>query len=153
MGKKPLITRREFLAGSVLASAGIELIPGQTAAERESRSIVKPTNKLVGCYTSIEDVLHNPQYIDALQKRLGVNTLICGSAIKIPTWLQIMNPAIVKNTHRDDDSRLLKAIDETHRRGMNFWIYLFANHHYYGEEGRHLMSETFEGINFLDLAL
>ena len=100
MGKKPLITRREFLAGSVLASAGMELIPGQTAAERESRSIVKPTNKLVGCYTSIEDVLHNPQYIDALQKKLGVNTLICGSAIKIPTWLQIMNPTNVKNTQR-----------------------------------------------------
>ena len=51
--------------------------------------------------------------------------------------------------HTDDDSGVHKAVEDTHRRGMDFWLY-YTGHHY-GEESRNIVSETFDGVKFLDL--
>lgn len=144
------LSRRTFLAGGALASAGMSSFTHSTVSAEETPAGKTP-RKIIGCYASIDDVLNNPRFIDALQKKLGVNTLICGSAITLPQWLREMNPVNAKRAHLDDDSNLRKAIEEVHRRGMDFWLWVFADHHYYGDEGRHLMSETVDGINFLDL--
>jgi len=144
----PKMTRRGFIASGAAASVGVasELTgPGRTATAQSRRP------KVIGCYTSVSDVLNNPRYIDALQKKLGVNAVICGSGINTPQWIRDMNPANTRRSHREDDSDLNAAIEETHRRGMEFWQWLPADHHYYREEGRHLMSETFEGVKFIDL--
>ncbi len=44
---------------------------------------------------------------------------------------------------------LIRAIDETHRRGMRFWLY-FSGHHN-SPEDRDVMAETFDGLKFADL--
>ncbi len=102
---------------------------------------------------SAQEILEQPKYIDALQKKLGVNTLLCGESIRMPEWLRDMDPLAGKYTmfaqHADDDSRLLKAIEDTQRRGMRFWLY-FSGHHNDPDE-REVMSETFEGVKFADL--
>jgi hypothetical protein len=147
--------RRAFLARSTAAlTAGSQLLSTDGAASSISSissGRIQPGEKVVGCYCSTRDVVSNPKYIDALQKTLGVNTLLCSSPVKMPDWLQAINPADNERSHRDDDTILHQAIEETHNRGMDFWQYHHANHHYYGESGRHLMSETFDGTNFLDL--
>lgn len=151
-------TRRGFLgggaaalAGTIVSGAGIRSV---AAAElKTSRSGgTAPEGKMIGCYTNSKEVLENPKYIDALQKKLGVNTLLCGEGIRMPQWLRDMNPlhsTTMFASHKEDDSSLVKAIEETHRRGMRFWLY-FSGHHNSGEE-REVMSETFEGIKFADL--
>ena len=112
-----------------------------------------PARKIIGCYTGTKEILEDPRYIDTLQEKLGVNTLICGDTVKMPGWLRAMNPLIGPSSmfalHTDDDSPLVKAIEETHRRGMKFWLY-FSGHHNSPDE-REVMSETFEGVKFADL--
>ena len=49
----------------------------------------------------------------------------------------------------DDDSLLVKAIDETHTRGMDFWLY-YTGHHY-GQLYRPVCAETFEGVPYSEL--
>lgn len=109
--------------------------------------------KRVGCYTSPKEILENPRYIDALQEKLGVNFLLAGASIKMPEWLRAMNPLDSGQTmfalHTEDDSELVRAIDETHRRGMKFWLY-FSGHHN-SRDDRTVMSETFDGVKFADL--
>ncbi|MFC1607870.1 hypothetical protein ACFL47_07855, partial [Candidatus Latescibacterota bacterium] len=111
--------------------------------------------KLVGCYCSTKEILDEPKYMDALQKELGVNVVICRSGIKMPQWLKDMSP--FKNNvwmgmspaKDDDDSPLLNAINEVHRRGMDFWLYYSGIH--YGTKSRELCAETFEGIPFSEI--
>ena len=154
-------SRREFMkktaaaaaAGTLLGAAGS--LAARVGASPSPRPFVTdvPGKKMIGCYSSTDQIVNNPKFIDALQKKLGVNMLICYSNIKMPDWLKSMNPlgakGMMHSSHVDDDSQLIKAIDETHRRGMDFWLY-FSGHHY-GEESRPIMSETFEGIKFIDL--
>ncbi len=155
MTTKSQINRREFLLRSTAAlTTGSHLISvdglASNAGSVSSRRS-QPGEKIVGCYCTIKDVVNNQKYIDALQKKLGINTLLCSFPIKMPDWLQSINPADNKRSHRDDDTILHKAIEETHNRGMDFWQYHYANHHYYRELGRHIMSETFDGVKFADL--
>ncbi len=143
--------RRRFIGRSGAALTGIL---GSSMLER-SDTHAQPREKIVGCYSSVNEILDQPKYIDALQRRLGVNLLICGSAIRMPEWLRKMNPlgdaGSMHARHADDDSRLRAAIDEAHGRGMRFQLY-FSGHHY-GEESRHIMGETFDGVKFIDLPL
>ncbi len=145
-------TRREFLTGGTVALAGALCgARGSVAAETISPS--RPRDKVIGCYTSAREILDDPKYIDALQNKLGVNTLLCGESIRMPQWLREMNPLHGANSmfaqHAEDDSPLVKAIAETHRRGMRFWLY-FSGHHNAPEE-REVMAKTFEGVKFADL--
>ncbi|MCE5250967.1 hypothetical protein LLG96_12175 [bacterium] len=156
------ISRRDFIARGTAAAAGTLLAardgwPSRTGAAPSARPFVTgvPGKKLVGCYSSASDIIKNPKYIDALQKKLGVNVLICGEAIKMPDWLKSLNPLgpdrYMHAGQTEDDSQLIQAIEETHRRGMDFWLY-FSGHHY-GEESRAIMGETFDGVKFIDLPL
>lgn len=152
--------RRFFLALGAAAAAGALLPDGNACASRPGadpspRPFVTgvPGKTIIGCYASVEEILKTPKYMDALQKTLGVNALIVGASIKMPGWLKAMNPLgpdrVMHAGYTDDDSTLAAAIEETHRRGMDFWLY-FSGHHY-GEESRPIMGETFEGIKFIDL--
>jgi len=160
MNKESHLSRRNFITKGTLAAAAGTLLPaGELLSERSAAaSSVKTVSgshrkKLIGCYTGTKEILENPKYIDALQKKLGVNVLLSGSAIKMPDWLRKMNPLRGERTmfagHTDDDSELIKSIEETHRRGMDFWLY-FSGHHNSSDE-REVMSETFEGVKFADL--
>lgn len=149
------MNRRDMLLTSGAALSGLAL-SGTSAAASSRRITGIPGKKLVGCYLEIEDILDRPAYVDALQKELGINVVCCSPRIRISDRLKRMNP--LKNTDTvmhvrggvtDDDARAHKAIEEIHRRGMDFWI--FFHGHHYGEEARHIMAETFEGENFLDL--
>jgi hypothetical protein len=109
--------------------------------------------KRIGCYTSTGAILENPRFIDALQQKLEVNFLLVGAPVNMPGWLREMSPLESGQTmfavHTDDDSELVRAIEETHRRGMKFWLY-FSGHHN-SKNDRTVMSETFEGVKFADL--
>jgi hypothetical protein len=145
-------TRRAFLAGGSATLAGALSGAGGPAAS-EMKSPAQTVGKVIGCYTGAQEILENPKYIDALQRKLGVNTLLCGESIRMPQWLREMNPLRGKYSmfaqHTEDDSALVKAIAETHRRGMRFWLYFSGHHNDPGE--REVMSETFEGVKFADL--
>ncbi len=134
------------LAGSVMSRAAAQGVGEKSAPKKEKR-------RIIGCYTSAQEILEQPKYVDALQKKLGVNTLLCGESIRMPEWLRDMNPLAGNSTmfaqHADDDSRLVKAIGEAHRRGMRFWLYFSGHHNDPGERG--VMAETFEGLKFVDL--
>ncbi|MHB9029030.1 MAG: hypothetical protein ACYC9O_09690 [Candidatus Latescibacterota bacterium] len=135
-------TRRSFLKTGAVFTAGLPAFSSGAA----------PREKVIGCYTGVKEILESPKYIDALQGKLGVNTLLCGEAIRMPDWLREMNPlrkASMFAQHTEDDSALRKAIGETHRRGMRFWLYFSGHHNDPGE--REVMSETFDGIKFADL--
>jgi len=161
MNETSHINRREFLArGSAAAGLFAAARNGwasRTGAAPSERPFVTdvPGKKTIGCYCSTADIVNNPKYIDALQKKLCVNVVICGSSVKMPEWLRTMNPLgperFMHAGHTDDDSLLIKAIDESHRRGMDFWLY-FSGHHY-REESRSIMGETFDGVKFIDLPL
>jgi len=158
--KRSFLNRRKFLAsGAITAAAGLAgreaqaLQSGVGSAGRPYFTRV-PGKKIVGCYCSINDILNSPKYIDALQEKLGVNCLLCGSPIRLSDRLLAMNPLDNKRVmnvsgHTEDDSSIFKAVEEIHRRGMDFWLY-FTGHHY-GEESRSIISETFDGVAFLDL--
>ena len=155
------LSRRNFLSSGTMAAVAGPFLASKTARgnyrssrfSRRSNVNKKPGRKIIGCYTSTKTILENPKYIDALQKKLGVNILLSGSAIRMPEWLQAMDPLSGKWSmfaqHSDDDSELEKAIEETHKRGMEFWLY-FSGHHNSKDE-RAVMSETFEGVKFADL--
>lgn len=143
------------LAAGGIAFGGRESLAARPGASSSNRPFVTgvPGKMLIGCYASADQIVNNPKYIDALQNDLGVNMLIVHHPIRIPEWLQAMNPlgsrAFMHIGHTIDDSLLTGAIEETHRRGMDFWLY-FSGHHY-GGESRSIMGETFEGIKFVDL--
>lgn len=145
-----VLTRRSFLGKSTgLAAAGAAVgLPSAASAKPSARN-----GRIIGCYTPVKDILGDPAYIDALADRLGVNTLLVGSPITMPGWLREMNPLAGENSmfanHVDDDSDLRRAIEETHRRGMKFWLYFSGHHNSAGE--REVMSETFDGIKYADL--
>jgi hypothetical protein len=112
--------------------------------------------KLVGTYVSTAEILNEPKYMDALQKVLGVNALIVSPPeIKMPDCLKEMNPLKGKGwmgtspVKDDDDSQLVKAIDEAHKRGLDVWLY-YTGHHY-GQLYRPVCAETFEGVPFYEL--
>ncbi len=154
--------RRSFLNTGLAATAGTVLgacashaaRPGAAPSARPFVTEV-PGKTLIGCYSSVDQILNQPRVIDALQEKLGVNMLIVHHGITMPDWLKGMNPLgssrFMHVPHVDDDSPLVRAIEETHRRGMDFWLY-FTGHHY-REESRGIMGETFEGIKFIDLPL
>lgn len=145
-------TRRAFLKSGSAALAGALSVASASSAS-ETKAPGRNSGKVIGCYTGAQEILENPKYIDALQKTLGVNTLLCGESIRMPQRLREMNPLSGKSSmfaqHADDDSTLVKAIEETHRRGMRFWLY-FSGHHNDPTE-REVMAETFEGVKFADL--
>ncbi len=159
---KPLPTpsRRSFLKTTAAALAGTTaaLNPGIAAGQVTSNRqtiLGTPGKKIVGCYCSTREILDEPKYMDALQKRLGVNIIICNSPIAMPQWLKDMNPLEgngwmgASPAKDDDDSQLVKAIDEVHRRGMDFWLYHTGHH--YGQLHRPVCAETFEGVPFSEL--
>ncbi len=152
--------RRNFIRTSALAALGATLAPSIPAASAapSGRPFVTGVKgkKLVGCYVSVAELLNEPKYVDALQKQLGVNAVIVSPpAIKMPAWLKDMNPLKGKGwmgtspIKDDDDSQLVKAIDEAHRRGMDAWLY-YTGHHY-GELYRPACAVTFDGIPFNEL--
>ncbi len=156
---KSVRNRRDFLKASVLAAAGASAIGAGTltahAAERPFVTGVKG-KKLVGCYVSVSEMLNEPKYIDALQKQLGVNAVIVSPpAIKMPDWLKEMNPLKGNGwmgttpIKEDNDTQLVQAIDEAHRRGLDVWLY-YTGHHY-GQLYRPACSVTFEGVPFSEL--
>lgn len=155
MGIKEKTGRRSFLKAGTTALAGAftGLQQGLTVFSEPKMSVrTSNSQKMVGCYSSVDEILKNPKYIDALQQKLGVNFLLCGSSIKMPEWLRGKNPlknGMMHTQHTDDDSALISAIEETKKRGMKFWLY-FSGHHN-SEDERGVMSETFEGIKFADL--
>jgi hypothetical protein len=152
MGKKQ-ISRRGFLAlGTGAVVAGMGAISALSVDGPRVTGI--PGKKLVGYYATLDEILKEPKFLDALQKRLGVNVLLCTPPIKLPPYLLAKNPLGPKRTlcaraHTDDDSGVFKAVEETHRRGMDFWLY-YTGHHY-DEECRPICAETFDGVKFLDL--
>lgn len=158
MEKKSSITRREFLSRSAAAAAvGSHVASGKARASTANQPPFVtgvPGKKLVGCYMySLDDIL-DQKYMDALQKKLGVNVILFSPSIKLPEWLLEINPLgekriLCARAHTDDDSGVYKAVEEAHRRGMDFWLY-YTGHHY-GEESRPIISETFDGVKFLDL--
>gem|GEM_PF-3264364 len=149
------LNRREFLKRSNAAALIGSQLPSQiSAAEDIPRGNSSNSNnmeKIVGCYTSPNEIVSAPKYIDALQNQLGVNTLLCGAPLKMPEKLLAKNLPGNQRSHTNDDSLLNKAIDEIHNRGMKFWHYHPSNHHYHGEQGRPITAETFDGVSFLDL--
>ena len=152
--------RRDFLKTSAMASIGAAAALGSQAAHAQSKSerpfvTGRKGKKLVGCYCSVKEILEQPKYMDALQNKLGVNVVICRSSIKMPQWLKDLNP-FTNNTWMgmspakdDDDSPLVKSINEVHRRSMDFWLYYSGIH--YGTKSRSLCAETFDGIPFSEL--
>jgi len=153
-------SRRDFIKTGMLGAAGASsmlrprLSDAQTP-DRRSTVLRSPGKKLVGCYCSPREILNEPKYMDALQERLGVNVVIARSGIAMPDWLKEKNPLGGKGwmgaspAKDDDDSELTKAIEEVHRRGMDFWLY-YTGHHY-GQLHRPVCAETFEGIPFSEL--
>jgi len=145
------LSRRSFLVNSsamALAGTASSAFKGAAAAKESKRS-----SDIIGCYSSVKDILEDPGYIDTLGKKLGVNVLLVGSPIRMPAWLREMNPLEGGRSmfalHTDDDSALIRAIEETHRRGMKLWLY-FSGHHN-SKEDRNVMAETFDGVKFADL--
>ena len=152
--------RRSFLKSSALGALGASslLNSGISQAQQTAkRPFVtgKKNTKLVGCYASAQEIVNEPKYMDALQKELGVNAIIMHTGIKMPEWLKEMNPLKGKGwmgtrpAKDDDDSMLVQAIDEVHRRGMDFWLY-YTGHHY-GQLYRPMCAETFDGVPFSEL--
>jgi len=150
------IRRRSFLkTGAAAVSASLPLGTLSQAVEKRTTVLDTKGKKLVGCYCSPKEILEEPKYMDALQKRLGVNVIICRAGIAMPQWLKDMNPLEGNGwmgampAKDDDDSELVKAIDEVHRRGMDFWLYHTGHH--YGQLHRPVCAETFEGVPFSEL--
>ena len=157
MNKESNISRRTFLKNGTIATVAGTLLASETLPDQSTATFYKKGSqgeKLIGCYSNYKEIVENPKYIDALQEKFGVNVLLAGSYVNIPDWLRAMNPLV--GTERvmyigftDDDSDLIKAIEETHRRGMQFWLY-FSGHHN-SPKDREPMSETFEGVKYSDL--
>jgi len=151
------MNRRNFL-GTIGAAAAGTAAPGTNthAAPAAGPPFVTgvPGKKLVGCYMySLEDILDG-KYMDALQEKLGVNVLLFSPPIRCPQWFLDKNPigpdrTLCARAHTDDDSGVFRAVEAAHARGMDFWLY-YTGHHY-GAESRPIMSETFDGVSFLDL--
>jgi len=151
------IDRRSFLTAGAAAATGALAGSGVSFAQaKKGPPFVTgvPGKKLVGCYMySLEDILDG-KYMDALQKKLGVNVILFSPPIKLPQWFHDRNPigpdrTLCARAHTDDDSGVFKAVEEAHRRGIDFWLY-YTGHHY-GQESRPIMSETFDGVSFLEL--
>ncbi|MFC1608235.1 twin-arginine translocation signal domain-containing protein [Candidatus Latescibacterota bacterium] len=141
------ISRRDFISRAAAGTAAATFSAPYAHAAKHRK-------KIIGCYVTLDEILKEPKYIDALQKKLGVNTLLCSPHIKLPEWLLEMNPLGPKTImnargHTGDDSGVFKAVEDTHRRGMEFWLY-YTGHHY-GEVSRPIMSETLDGVSYLDL--
>ncbi|MDP2983742.1 MAG: twin-arginine translocation signal domain-containing protein [Candidatus Latescibacter sp.] len=156
--------RRDFLKTSTLAALGASALgaTGWRAEGQASRTSGRPFvtgvkgKKLVGCYAGISEILDEPKYMDALQQKLGVNAIIVSSnGIRMPDSLKALNPLQGKGwmgispAKDNDDSQLVKAIEEVHRRGMDAWLY-YTGHHY-GQLYRPICAETFEGVAFNEL--
>ncbi len=146
------MNRRQFINTGAAALAGAVIARDAAAAKPAVTGI--PGKKLIGYYATVEEITGEPKYIDALQKKLGVNVLLATPPIKLPPHLLAKNPigpsrTLCARAHTDDDSMVFKAVEETHRRGMDFWLY-YTGHHY-GEECRPICAETFDGVKFLDL--
>ena len=145
------LSRRAFLQNG--SAAALACLSAGAAASASLTAQANHPSNIIGCYSSVKEILEEPKYIDALQKKLRVNVLLAGSSIAMPSWLREMNPLEGGRSmfalHTDDDSELIRAIEETHRRGMRFWLY-FSGHHNSADD-RAVMAETFEGIKFADL--
>ena len=154
-------SRRAFLKTSTLAALGAtsalsaHKVQAAHSAVKHPQIIGVKGKKLVGCYASTKEILEEPKYMDALQEQLDVNTIICHTGIKMPQWLKDMNPLKgngwmgMSPAKDDDDSQLVSAIEEIHKRGMDFWLY-YTGHHY-GQLYRPVCAETFEGVPFSEL--
>ncbi len=156
MERERNMNRRTFL-GSAGAAAGFAVSGGMqrvNAAQGPPFVTGVPGKKLVGCYMySLEDILDG-KYMDALQKELGVNVLLYSPPIKCPQWFLEKNPigpdrTLCARAHTEDDTGVHRAVEAAHERGMDLWLY-YTGHHY-GEESRPIISETFDGVAFLDL--
>lgn len=88
--------------------------------------------RLIGYYISTADIINKPDYIDMLQKKFGVNMLISSHPLKYTEEILEKNPlqgkGYICQGYTEDDSLLRKAIDETHRRGMDFWLMYYGIH-------------------------
>jgi hypothetical protein len=159
MGNTEPMGRRSFLTRGALAAATAGLAAAPATAQPKPvspgpRVTGIPGKKVIAYYATADEILKEPKFIDALQKRLGVNVLLCTPPIKLPPYLLAKNPlgpdrTLCARAHTPDDSSVFQIVEETHKRGMDFWLY-YTGHHY-GEECRPICAETFDGVKFLDL--
>ena len=104
--------------------------------------------RLIGYYISPSDILNNPEFLDKIQEKLGVNVLLCGHPLSYTKEILTKNPlkgkGFIAQGFTEDDTTLHKAIEETHRRGMDFWL-LYSGIHG-AEKYPELSARNFQGI-------
>lgn len=125
-------TRRTFL-GAALAGAGFLAAPrrsyGAPSSNGRPFATCRKGIKLVGVYCSPGEVLNHPEYLDDLQNKLGVNTVILhGSGVKYPRDILALAPFPQEKKqwvgvgYTDDDSALDRAAEILHERHIDMWL-------------------------------
>ena len=130
------ISRRSFVSRSAAAAGGLILSTGReppVIAEGESSGppfvTCRKSKKLVGVYSNPDEVQNHPEYLDALQKKLGCNLIILSAGgVNYPEEIRRLAPYPPEaNTwigipFSEDDGAINRCAEIVHSRRMDMWI-------------------------------
>ena len=104
---------------------------------------------LVGAYLGPNIVVDRPDYMDRLQKELGLNMVIMETTIRVSAETAAMHPTEPGSGIEADDSVTLRAIEEVRTRGMAVWLLFGGWHGTMTEDRLDLEAKTLDGRSFL----
>lgn len=150
-------SRREFIRKSVVSGAGIAL--GAASSFGETRSDGPPfvtcrkDRKLVGVYCSPFEVMQHPEYLDALQSKLGCNVVVLSAdGVTYPDDLRPLYPfpagvnQSIGPAYAEDDEPVHRCAEILHGRGIDMWL-IGSGHSDMGYDDS-LSPVDFDGVMF-----
>ena len=126
-------SRREFIKRSAVTGAGLALGGGTSFGEVKNEGppfvTCRKDRKLVGVYCSPYEVMEHPEYIDALQTKLGCNVIALNAeGVTYPDEIRRLYPLppevkqSIGPAHVDNDEPIHRCAEILHGRGMDMWL-------------------------------
>ena len=132
MKRRDFIKQSAAVATSGLSSSAIYADTASVKTRPPGRPFATCRNdtKLVAMYCNPEEVLNHPEYLDSLQRVLGVNVInIMGQGVTYPPGILSLLPFpgershFIGLRHQENDDYIHKCAEILHTRNIDMWLY------------------------------
>ena len=131
--------------------------PATPSSPERPFATCRKDKKLVGIYCSFDEIASHPEYLDALQEKVGANVIIASHGVHYPPEILELAPFALAHNQwvglpfAEDDTTIHQCAEILHARGMDLWLY-GSGHVDHGNDDRYAPVD-FDGRFLRDLPI